>query len=108
MIGCGQLTERGETLIRSAHYAVWAGDGPMRIGGGNYALRAHKPVSVRCLGRGQLPKAGISAQARVWADVLYNRQSYERRELSKVRWIGGSSNPADTITKSVLNKSVTG
>lgn len=76
MIGCGQLTERGETSIRSAHYAVWAGDGPMRIGGGTYALMAPKPVSVQCLVRGELPKAGIGAQARVWADVLYNRLSH--------------------------------
>jgi hypothetical protein len=71
--GCGQLTERGETSTRSAYDAVWAGDGPMRIGGGDYTLKALKRVSVQCLGRGELLKAGISAQALAWANVLYNR-----------------------------------
>ena len=28
------------------------------------------------------------------------RQSYERREITKVKWIDGDSNPADSMTKS--------
>ena len=27
-------------------------------------------------------------------------QSYKRREIAKVKWINGDSNPIDTITKS--------
>ncbi len=27
-------------------------------------------------------------------------QSYKRREIAKVKWINGDSNPADTMTKS--------
>jgi len=28
------------------------------------------------------------------------RQAYERREIAKVKWIKGDSNPADAMTKS--------
>ena len=28
------------------------------------------------------------------------RQSYERREITEVRWIDGNTNPADAMTKS--------
>src|SRR6266704_681675 len=28
------------------------------------------------------------------------RQSYKRREIAKIKWINGGSNPADAITKS--------
>ena len=34
------------------------------------------------------------------------RQSYERRELFKVRWINGQDNPADAMTKSTPNKAL--
>ncbi len=33
-------------------------------------------------------------------DIIYLRQSYERREIAEVKWIDRDSNPADTITKS--------
>ena len=33
-------------------------------------------------------------------DVMALRQSYERREITEVRWIDGASNPADALTKS--------
>jgi hypothetical protein len=32
-------------------------------------------------------------------DVICLRQSYERREITECRWIEGTLNPADTITK---------
>lgn len=32
-------------------------------------------------------------------DVMCLRQSYERREISEVKWIDGESDPADAITK---------
>jgi hypothetical protein len=31
------------------------------------------------------------------------RQLYKRREIAKVKWINGDSNPVDTITKSKLS-----
>jgi hypothetical protein len=36
-------------------------------------------------------------------DIMAIRQSYERRELSEIRWINGNSNPADAMTKSNAN-----
>jgi hypothetical protein len=33
-------------------------------------------------------------------DVMCLRQVYERREIAKIKWIKGESNPADGITKS--------
>ena len=32
-------------------------------------------------------------------DVMCLRQSYERREITEVKWIDGNSNPADSMTK---------
>lgn len=32
-------------------------------------------------------------------DLMCLRQSYERQEISEVRWIDGESNPADAMTK---------
>ena len=33
-------------------------------------------------------------------DVMCLRQLYERREIAKIKWIDGDSNPADAMTKS--------
>jgi hypothetical protein len=33
-------------------------------------------------------------------DIMCLRQSYKRREIAKVKWINGDSNPVDAITKS--------
>ena len=33
-------------------------------------------------------------------DLICLRQSYERREIDRVDWINGTSNPADAMTKS--------
>lgn len=32
-------------------------------------------------------------------DVMCLRQSYERREITEIRWIEGGNNPADHMTK---------
>jgi len=32
-------------------------------------------------------------------NIMCLRQSYERREITEVKWIGGNSNPADSMTK---------
>ena len=32
-------------------------------------------------------------------DLMCLRQSYERREIAEVRWIEGTTNPADAMTK---------
>lgn len=39
-------------------------------------------------------------------EVLALRQSYERREISEVRWMEGTNNPADDITKNTPNKAL--
>jgi hypothetical protein len=33
-------------------------------------------------------------------DLMCLWQSYERREITEVKWINGNSNPADAMTKS--------
>ena len=35
-------------------------------------------------------------------DIMCLRQLYKRREITKVKWINGDSNPIDAITKSKL------
>ena len=47
-----------------------------------------------------LVKLGTTQEKRLMIDVLCLRQSYERREITEVKWIDGNSNPADTMTKS--------
>ena len=32
-------------------------------------------------------------------DVMSLRQSYERREITEVKWVDGENNPADSLTK---------
>ncbi len=39
-------------------------------------------------------------------DVMAIRESYERRELSEIRWISGNDNPADAMMKSSPTKSL--
>src|ERR1019366_912476 len=51
-------------------------------------------------------KLGTTREKRLMIDIMAIRQSYERRELSKIRWIAGESNPADAITKSAANKAL--
>ena len=44
-------------------------------------------------------KLGTTAEKRLMIDIMGLRQSYERREITEVRWIDGNCNPADAMTK---------
>lgn len=44
-------------------------------------------------------KLGRTKEKRLMIDIMAIRQSYERRELSEIRWICGTDNPADALTK---------
>ena len=46
-----------------------------------------------------LVKLGTTNEKRLMIDVMSLRQSYERREITEVRWIKGENNPADSMTK---------
>ena len=34
------------------------------------------------------------------------RESYERREISEIRWVNGMDNPADALTKAKPNRAL--
>ena len=51
-------------------------------------------------------KLGTTREKRLMIDIMAIRQSYERRELSEIRWITGPTNPADAMTKSDCNGSL--
>ncbi|KHJ33634.1 hypothetical protein EV44_g3547 [Erysiphe necator] len=51
-------------------------------------------------------KLGTTKEKRLMIDIMALRQSYERRELSEVRWINGRDNPADAMTKADATKSL--
>ncbi|KAI0994651.1 hypothetical protein K3495_g13530, partial [Podosphaera aphanis] len=53
-----------------------------------------------------LVKLGSTSEKRLMVDIMYLRQSYERREISEIRWINGNDNPADAMTKSNPNRSL--
>lgn len=46
-----------------------------------------------------LVRLGTTQEKRLMIDVMSLRQSYERREITEVKWIQGDSNPADSMTK---------
>ena len=46
-----------------------------------------------------MTKLGTTVEKRLIIDIIGLRQSYERREISEVRWIDGTYNLADAITK---------
>jgi hypothetical protein len=46
-----------------------------------------------------LVKLGTTQEKRLMIDVMCLRQAYERREIAEVKWIKGSTNPADSMTK---------
>ena len=39
-------------------------------------------------------------EKRLIINIMCLRQSYKRREIAKVKWINGDSNPVDAMTKS--------
>lgn len=53
-----------------------------------------------------LVKLGTTDEKRLMIDLMALRQSYERREISTVRWINGLDNPADALTKGTPNKAL--
>jgi hypothetical protein len=53
-----------------------------------------------------LVKLGTTMEKRLMIDIMALRQSYERRELYEVRWINGTDNPADAMTKGAPNKAL--
>jgi hypothetical protein len=46
-----------------------------------------------------LVKLGTTQEKRLMIDVMCLRQAYERRDIAEVRWIKGTTNPADSMTK---------
>jgi hypothetical protein len=53
-----------------------------------------------------LVKLGTTKEKRLMIDIMGLRQSYERRELLEIRWISGSDNPADSMTKATPNRAL--
>jgi len=53
-----------------------------------------------------LVKLGTTKEKRLMIDVMAIRQSYERRELTEIRWINGQDNPADAMTKGTPNRAL--
>ena len=51
-----------------------------------------------------LVKLRTTKEKRLMIDIIALRQSYERRELTEVRWINRQDNPADAMTKATPNK----
>jgi hypothetical protein len=47
-----------------------------------------------------LVKLEITSEKRLMIDLMCLRQSYERREITKIRWINEKSNSVDVMTKS--------
>ena len=46
-----------------------------------------------------LVRLGTTQEKRLMIDVMCLRQSYERREITEIKWIHGGNNPADSMTK---------
>ena len=49
-----------------------------------------------------LIKLGTTQEKRLIINIIYLHQSYERREIAKVKWIDRDSNPINAMTKSKL------
>ena len=45
-------------------------------------------------------KLGTTQEKRLMIDLMCLRQSFERKEINEVKWIDGTTNPADAMTKS--------
>ncbi|KAI0993477.1 hypothetical protein K3495_g14708 [Podosphaera aphanis] len=50
-----------------------------------------------------LVKLGSTSEKRLMIDIMSLRESYETKEITEVRWIGGRDNLADAMTKSNPN-----
>lgn len=47
-----------------------------------------------------LARLVTTREKRLMIDIMSLRQSFERREIAEIKWIEGSTNPADAMTKS--------
>jgi hypothetical protein len=54
-----------------------------------------------------LVKLGTTHEKRLMVDLMCLRQSYERRQITEIKWIRGDSNPADSMTKSKACRALT-
>lgn len=57
-----------------------------------------------------LVKMGTTSEKRLMIDLMCLRQSYERREITEIRWIDGSTmtkaNPCSALTKLIDTNTV--
>jgi hypothetical protein len=53
-----------------------------------------------------LVKLRTTKEKRLMIDIMALRQSYERREITEIRWINSDDNPADAFTKASLNRAL--
>lgn len=53
-----------------------------------------------------LVKLGTTTEKRLMIDIMSLRESYEKREISEIRWIEGRDNPADALTKKTPNQAL--
>jgi hypothetical protein len=53
-----------------------------------------------------LVKLGTTNEKRLMIDIMSIRESYEKREISEIRWINGKDNPADACTKKTPNRAI--
>ena len=53
-----------------------------------------------------LVRMGSTNEKRLMIDLMALRQSYENREIDDIRWIHGTSNPADAMTKASPNETM--
>ena len=53
-----------------------------------------------------LVKLGTTKEKRLMIDISSIREAYELREIAEIVWIKGSSNPADSMTKSNSNRAL--
>ncbi|KAF2741624.1 hypothetical protein M011DRAFT_497953 [Sporormia fimetaria CBS 119925] len=51
-------------------------------------------------------KLGTTKEKRLMIDIMALRQSYERREITEIRWINGEDIPADAFTKASPNRAL--
>lgn len=51
-------------------------------------------------------KFGTTKEKRLTIDIIVIRESYERRELSEIRWINENDNSVDAVTKNTSIKAL--
>ena len=49
-------------------------------------------------------KLGISDKKRLIINIIFLRKSYEKREISEIKWINGEDNLANALIKKIPNK----